>query len=287
MTKVPTKTKLRTGAKLRTGTRLRTGTQRGSLTVVGTGFLVAGQVTPESLSAIRAADRFFFLVAEPATRLWLEAQHSKAESLHDVLWEGRPRHEAYEEIVQRILAAVRGGGVVCAAFYGHPGVFVLPSHEAVRRARAEGFTATMLPGVSAEDCLFADLEIDPAVDGCQSFEATDLLVRERVFDPRSGLMLWQIGALGVTTYHVRDLWNAGGLDLLVETLARHYPLTHPVVLYENMHYPVCDPLIQHTTLERLPAAIINTHTTLWVPPLAKAPVDEAMLQRLRSAVGPA
>src|SRR5688500_6516418 len=134
----------------------------GSLTVVGTGFLVAGQVTPESLASIKAADRFFFLVAEPATRLWLESQHAAAEPLDDVFWEGRPRQPAYDEIVERLLAPVRKGLHVCAAFYGHPGVFVHPSHEAIRRARSEGFAARMLPGVSAEDCLFADLAVDPA-----------------------------------------------------------------------------------------------------------------------------
>jgi len=31
----------------------------------------------------------------------------------------------------------------------------------------------MLPGISAEDCLVADLGIDPASSGCQSYEAND------------------------------------------------------------------------------------------------------------------
>ena len=50
------------------------------------------------------------------------------------------------EMVEEILAAVREGKRVCAVFYGHPGVYVKPSHEAVRRARKEGFEARMLPG---------------------------------------------------------------------------------------------------------------------------------------------
>jgi len=259
------------------------GSKPGSLTIVGTGFLVAGQVTPESVASIKAADRFFFLVAEPATRLWLESEHAGAESLHDVFWEGRPRQAAYDEIVERLLAAVREGLDVCAAFYGHPGVFVHSSHEAIRRARAEGFSARMLPGISAEDCLFADLEVDPAADGCQSFEATDFLVRSRPFDPHSGLILWQIGALGIATYHLRDLWNADGLKYLIEVLARHYPLAHPVVVYEATHYPVCNPVIQRTSLGDLARCKITTHSTLWVTPFAKPPLDQAMLARLRSA----
>jgi len=247
--------------------------KHGSLTVVGTGFLVAGQVTPESLASMRAADKLFFLVAEPATRLWLENLLPAAEPLHEVFWEGRPRQEAYDEIVDRLLASVRQGKDVCAAFYGHPGVFVYSSHEAVRRARAEGFTACMLPGVSAEDCLFADLEVDPAAHGCQSFEATDFLIRGRPFDPHSALILWQIGTLGVTTFHLQELWNAGGLAILVEALCRTYPPAHPAIVYEATHYPVCDPLIQRTTITGIPDCQVNTHSTLWVPPIAKARFD--------------
>ena len=258
--------------------------KQGSLTVVGTGFLVAGQVTPEALATMRAADRLFFLVAEPATRLWLESQHPAAESLQDVFWEGRPRQAAYDDIVERLLAPVRQGRDVCAAFYGHPGVFVYSSHEAVRRARAEGFSAQMLPGVSAEDCLFADLEVDPAKHGCQSFEATDFLVRGRVFDPHSALVLWQIGALGVTTFHLRELWSAGGLAILVEALCRVYPADHPAIVYEATHYPVHEPLIQRTTIAGIPGCQVNTHSTLWVPPIGRAPLDVAVARELGLSV---
>ena len=34
----------------------------------------------------------------------------------------------------------------------------------------------MLPGISAEDCLLADLGVDSAHNGLQSLEATDLLI---------------------------------------------------------------------------------------------------------------
>src|SRR4051794_41924768 len=98
-----------------------------------------------------AADRLFFLVAEPATRLWLESLFPAAETLDDVFWDGRPRQDAYDDIVERLLASVRQGEDVCAAFYGHPGVFVYSSHEAVRRGRAGGLKARKLPGGQAED----------------------------------------------------------------------------------------------------------------------------------------
>ena len=258
----------------------RAGSTAGSLTVVGTGFQVAGQVTPEALASIEQADRLLFLVAEPATRRWLETRHPRAQSLQDAFWEGRQRPEAYAEVVERILEPVRAGERVCAAFYGHPGVFVHPSHEAVRRARQEGMAAAMLPGISAEDCLFAELEVDPALHGCQSFEATDFLVRHRHADPAAALVLWQIGALGVTTYSTQPLWNAGGLALLVRELRRTYPATHPVIVYEASLYPVCDSLVQRVPLADIERTRVSTYSTLYVPPLRRAPIDADMVARL-------
>ena len=54
----------------------------------------------------------------------------------------------------------------------------------------------MLPGISAEDCLFADLGVDPAEAGCQSYEATRFLERRPAIEPRAALILWQIGVVG-------------------------------------------------------------------------------------------
>ena len=97
--------------------------------------------------------------------------------------------------------------------------------------------------------------------------------------------LQPIGALGVTTYHLRDLWNDGGLRYLVEVLREHYPADHEVTVYEHRNYPVCPPLVQRTRLADLAACAINTHSTLWVPPAGKATVDEAMREVLLSIEG--
>ena len=147
--------------------------------------------------AIANADVVLTLVTEPVMHATVERLNPETRSLQEHYVLGRePRPTAYEAMVEEILAHVRRGLDVCAAFYGHPGVFVAPSHEAVRRAREEGFRARMLPGVSAEDCLFADLGVDPARFGCQSYEATDFLVHGSRVDPTATLVLWQIGTVG-------------------------------------------------------------------------------------------
>lgn len=244
----------------------------GSLVVVGTGFLVSGQITAESRVAMESADRLLHLVSDAATRRAIERLNPANESLYDAYVEGRPRNESYEEMIERTLAPVREGLSVCAAYYGHPGVFVHPSHESIRRARAEGHSARMLPGISAEDCLFADLGLDPAVDGIRSYEATHFLTTRRPVDPTSGLVLWQIGAIGVTTFHRRAVWRTDGLSVLVERLAEHHPLDHEVIVYTATTLPIAGPVIDRLPLGALadpPADVeISVAATLYVPPSA-------------------
>src|SRR5262249_28890628 len=147
----------------------------GSLTVVGTGISLGVQLTPEAKQSIEGADETLYLVADAGAGYWIEQLRADARSLQPLYPLGADRIEIYGAIVEAIVDRVRAGKRVCAALYGHPGVADIVGHESVRRAREEGFEATMLPAVSAIDCLFADLGLDPATSGCQMFEATDFV----------------------------------------------------------------------------------------------------------------
>jgi hypothetical protein len=253
----------------------------GSLTVVGTGIQLASQTTPEARAFLGQADKVFFLVADPATFEWIRSLNPTAESLHGCYRHGQDRRAAYACMIQRILAGVRDGLAVCVASYGHPGVLAYPWHEAVRQARKEGFEARMLPGISAEACLYSDLGIDPGATGWQSYEATDFLVNGRRLDTRSSLLLWQIGVIGVLEYRQdAGLWNAEGLRVLTDVLTDRYGAGHQVTVYEAAHYPVCGPSVQHVALRDLPTARVTPISTLYVPPLASPAPDRQMLRRL-------
>ena len=244
--------------------------RQGSLTVAGTGFLAAAHTTPETLRHLREAEVLFYLVGDPVTAEWLEEQNPAAESLSDAYAVGKPRIETYREITECILAAVRQGRRVCAVFYGHPGIFVNPSHKALRQARREGFPARMLPGISAEDCLFADLEIDPLAHGCQSFEATHFVDWKLRFDPEVSLILWQAGAIGVYTTLDGEQWSPEGVRRLTAGLLRRYPASHPVVAYEAPLFSTDRVRRETIPLERLPDAEVHLATTLYIPALEEA-----------------
>ena len=260
---------------------------RGALTVVGTGIKVVSQTTAEAVAHIERAQKVYFLAVDALTQHWLLQINSSAESLHGHYDIGKNRSVTYEEIVERVMDSVRAGLDVCFVVYGHPGVFAFPPHEAVRRARAEGFPAAMYASVSAEDCLFADLGVDPAESGCQSFEATDFLVRGRIFDPRSTLILWQIGAIGEPGVRSGTMaWNRDGLGVLAGVLMEHYGPEHEVTVYEAAAYGFCDPLIERVPLAQLADARVTAISTLYVPPRGHAAANPGMLSRLglRSAV---
>lgn len=246
--------------------------------------MVSGQITPEARAAMKGADRLVHLVSDPATRNWIERLNPENESLYGAYGEGKLRTKSYEEMVERVLAPVREGLSVCLALYGHPGVFVYPSHEAIRRARTEGHSARMLPGVSAEDCLFADLGIDPALQGIRSYEATDFLISGRPVDPTTGLVLWQVGAIGVATFYKRSVWKTEGLSPLAETLLAHYPPDHEVVVYTAATLPVARPEIHQLRLDQLshpPEGVeVSVAATLYVPPAREAELDEGAIERL-------
>ena len=210
---------------------------------------------------------------------WLATLHPNATPLEDLYEPGRDRNEIYEAMTNRLVERVLAGKDVCAAFYGHPGVFAYPSHESIRQARAEGFEARMLPGVSAEDCLFADLGLDPALHGCQSYEATDFLLRPRAFDPRSLLLFWQVGVVGETSIG-EGAPRASAVQLLVDALVEHYPPDHEVIVYEAAVYAVCEPSILRVPLGRLATASFSPIATLVVPPHGELHDDPRVVEQL-------
>lgn len=250
-----------------------------TLIVVGTGIKAVGHLTADAQHWIARADKLLHVVADPITDLALRQLNPSAESMRSLYGSDRRRRATYDAMVERILAALGEHALVCAVFYGHPGVFVRPSHDAIRRAREAGHVAMMLPGISAEDCMIADLGIDPAREGWQTFEATDFLVHRRRFDPCSSLVLWQVGAIGELGLLDRPV-DRTKLGVLVDVLAASHGRAHEVVVYEAAVLPTCEPLIHRTELASLVDAPISPLSTLYVPPRERAKLDLEIVRAL-------
>ena len=251
----------------------------GSLTVVGTGIKAVAHLTVEADAHIRSASKLFYLVADTVIENWLKRTNASAESLYKFYGPNKDRSVTYEEIIQCVVNAVKAGEDVCCALYGHPGVFSYPGREAVRRLRELGYQADMLPGVSAEDCIFADLGIDPGVSGCQLFEATDFLLRKRRFDPHSLLVLWQFALIAVQV-NPSEAANRSGLLVLSNYLREYYDETHRVIVYQAAQYSLCKPVVHTVAISDLVNAPMTPICTLVIPPSAESESDPEMLTRL-------
>jgi precorrin-3B methylase len=249
----------------------------GSLVCVGVGITLGSHLTPLARSHIEQADVVFVAASDGIVEKWLETMNRDVRSLQPLYAKGKPRMRTYREMVEAMLTEVRAGKKVCTAFYGHPGVFAWAPHRALALARKEGYFAHMEPGISAEDCLYADLGIDPGAFGCQHHEASQLLYYKRNIDTGAYLVVWQAGL--IASQSVEESSKAH-LQILAERLAQDYPPSHKVTIYRAATLPIHAPRIERTTLRKLAAARIEPPDTLVLPPARKLVADTKTLRRL-------
>lgn len=256
---------------------------QGSLACVGVGMMLGAHLSPRARGHLDDAEVVFTLLSDALVELWVQQLRPDATSLQpfydEAQREGQSRRDSYRGMVDAILAPVRAGKRVCAVFYGHPGVFASVPHRAIAEARAAGFEAGMEPGISAEDCLYADLGIDPGSVGCQHYEASQFMFYQRRIDPSAYLVLWQVGIAGDRTLR-RFATGPAYRRLLVERLCRDYPPEHRVIAYEAATLPIVAPRAEGMALSALVEADLRLETTLVVPPAMPMQRDDAMLARV-------
>lgn len=255
---------------------------QGRFVAVGLGMMLGAHLSPRARSEIEDADVVFGLVSNALVELWLQELRPDLRSLQPFYAEGKRRTESYREMIEAMIGEVRAGRRVCGVFYGHPGVFAQVPHHAVREARRAGFEAEMHPGISAEDCLYADLGIDPGTFGCQHYEASQLMFHRRRIDLAAYLVLWQVGLAGDRSLS-RYSTSVAHRRLLVELLVEHgYPPTHEVIVYEAATLPIHAPRMDRMPLQALAEADLGLASTLVVPPAQAMERNVALLARLET-----
>ncbi|HUB91448.1 MAG TPA: SAM-dependent methyltransferase [Dyella sp.] len=254
-------------------------TARGSLACVGMGMTLGSHLTPLARDHIEQADVVFAALSDHIVELWLQRMNKDVRSLQPYYGEGKSRMKTYREWVDLLITEVRAGKRVCAVFYGHPGIFAWSPHKAIEIARAEGFQAYMEPGISAEDCLYADLGIDPGRFGCQHFEASQLLFYEHRINPAGYVVLWQASLVGD--------WSLTRLEtgpeyrqVLVDRLSQDYPPDHEVIIYHGATLPIENSHIRRVKLRDLPDTTLAPQETVVLPPAIPLRPNLPMRERL-------
>jgi hypothetical protein len=255
--------------------------RKGSLACVGVGMTLGAHLAPRARSHIEQADVVFAAMSDPLVELWVQGMNADVRSLQPFYGQGKPRTETYREMIEAMLAEVRAGKRVCGAFYGHPGVFAQVAHRAIAQAREDGHEAEMEAAVSAEDCLYADLGIDPGTYGCQHYEASQFMFYKRRIDLSAYLVLWQIGLAGDRTL---ARFSSTGPELrrvLLEILVEQgYGLTDAAIAYEAATLPISAPRMERLMLGDLPEAELRLETTLVIPPVRRMERNLEIAERL-------
>ena len=256
----------------------------GKLTIVGTGILTPAHLSQEAINQIQYADQVYVLVPDPLGLPTIQKLNKNVFDLGQLYYEeeternGANRVEGYNQMVDIIMSKVRQDLNVCAVFYGHPGVFVYPAHECMILAKKEGYRAKMLPAISAEDCLFADLGVDPGDFGMQAYEATQFVLYNHPINTATPLILWQIGVVGDITF-TKMQPSERGLSMLQERLLQHYDHNHTLILYEAATIPLMPPRIENIKVGELQNASVKTITTVYVPAVTELNLDTEFCHR--------
>lgn len=252
-----------------------------TLRVIGTGIRL-GQITLEAQQAAKEADVVLAVMADRTALEMLRLLNANVKDLGDKYRIGHSRLETYTQMAEVVMAELRSGKSVCLALYGHPIVFGLPTTLAMEAAIAEGFSARVIPGISAEDMVFADLLIDPATYGCSSYAAETFIREDRSWDPKTVLLLWQVSVMGETR-HVEAAER--DISLLVPMLAKLeavYGPKHPAIFYEAPFIPYFDYVAYQVPIRDIVSQQLRDTCTLVVPPIHRS----ALVAANRLSEGP-
>lgn len=240
---------------------------QGRLVVVGTGLITPQHITQEAKRHIQAADCVYHIVPDPLGIDYLKSLNNNLIYLGDCYQKTSNRRDTYTMMVERIMEGVRQDKNVVAVFYGHPGVFVTPSFEAIQQARELGYNAFMLPGISADACLYSELEVDPGSVGCQSYEVTYWLTHKIPVNTSAPMILWQLGVIADLSFSTDVRPHTQGLSMLKDKLSRNYPLHHQVAIYESRVLPAFKSRVDWVSLNELHEVDISEVSTLYIPAL--------------------
>lgn len=245
------------------------------LVVVGSGIKSFSHITEETKKIIQNSDKVLYLVNEDNLKNWIKREAKYSASLEPIYFDHPKRIDAYQAITNFIVNEYTKVSNLCVVFYGHPTVFADSALKAVQEIQNNAGHAVILPAVSAQDCLFSDLQIDPGDKGCFSIEATELLIYERSIDPYAHVILWQIANLGSF-----DTQKSDKLHILTEYLLGYYHANQPVCIYEAAILPLQKPRIEWIELVNLGVAELNSVSTLYIPPAKTAEPSNKYLSLL-------
>lgn len=253
--------------------------------IVGLGVLNIDQITRQTERAIRRSNEVLYVDTGVATRTFLDGLCPKVTPLFATSYEESGRRlNAYHQMAARVLDAALDHPPVTFAMHGHPIVGVYAPFLIKDTAGLLDLEVQVMPGISAMDCLFAELMVDPCVSGIQMYEATEMLLRRRPLQPDVPALIWQIGCVETALYTTRRS-KPERFERLQSHLLHFYPPEHTVTAFYSTPHPLVRSDALRFALREMCAQAHALHAgfTLFVPPAtARAIEDHDLLNQIDS-----
>jgi uncharacterized protein YabN with tetrapyrrole methylase and pyrophosphatase domain len=248
--------------------------------IVGLGLRI-DHLTGETDQALRESSHVYYVSHIPGIRQLLLDRCSHITDLAASCYaEGQSTYSAYRDMAATVInAALSLSEPVAFALYGHPLVLAQPSQLILTLATQLSLPTKVLPAISAMDCLFADLGVDPGSRGLQMHEATELLIYQRPILPDMATIIWQVGSLETALYTVRRS-RPERLTRLKDFLLRFFPPDHDVFSVASAVEPNTSPDIRRFRITELAeyAPAFHYGTTLYIPPSEQRSVADVQLR---------
>ncbi|HAU0262593.1 TPA: methylase [Legionella pneumophila] len=246
------------------------------LALVGTGIKTIAHITEEAKGYICTCDKVLYLVNEPLLERYIRKLAKSSESLDSIYFNSKSRENAYNNVAQYIHRAIEDVGSLCVVIYGHPCVFATPGLLALS-VLSDSIKTVVCPGISAQDCLYADLRFDPASGGIHSFDATEYLLYDKSVDTSSHVVIYQIGMVGNLGLPTNTV-NLEAINFIKKKLIKLYKKGKKAIVYEAALYPGTHPKISEFDLKQLDRQKLTTLSTLYIPPdeILRVPSSDAL-----------
>lgn len=252
------------------------------LDIVGTGLVYPDHLTEIAASLMAECDLVLAQLDEGSRLEQLRTINPNLENLNVFYGAGKDRLQTYEEMAQRVVkATLEEQEHVVMAAYGNPGFLCLPTAKVQDRLQSEESVQFRVhSGVSALDCLVADLAVD-AESGIEAYEVNNLLVFDQQWDTNKSIVLWQIATVGEFTGAA--LLAGEGLQVASEELCRIYGPDQELGVYLASVTSDGEPDVIYTSCLGLREVQPYRLATLYIPPKGErvhqpVPKSDAQLQ---------
>jgi uncharacterized protein YabN with tetrapyrrole methylase and pyrophosphatase domain len=234
------------------------------LALVGTGIKTIAHITAEAKGYISSCDKVLYLINEPLLEMYVKKLAKSSRSLEPIYFKSKSREYAYTDIARTIHLELAKVTSLCVVIYGHPCIFATPGLLALSDI-PHSIKTVICPGISAQDCLYADLKFDPAARGIHTFDATEYLLYDKLIDTSSHVVIYQIGMIGNLGMPTKQI-NLEAISFIKKKLLKLYAHEKTAIIYEAALYPGTESKIVEFELDDLDKQALTAISTLYIAP---------------------